>query len=251
MYKKRSTRPRRPARRPRRARKSRVPRSLALKTYDYVFKLPPQIVKDNIPGQAFGLSNAAGAGLRPLTNTKINPLGPTNGLSNYMDITFATSFMLADIANFTQFTALYDAYCITKVVCHVEALSNVAVVNGTGLMPSLYHYWDNDDAVVPPTVGSLYGKQGVKRRQFGNRSQTTYACSGTPKPLTDSANLVSFINVGKKQWIDCVDTTAEHYGLKMALTDVYYPPPVPGASITAFRFNWTYHVSFRAPLTTT
>lgn len=242
--------PRKP-RRKRRAPKANPARggvnSLALKPYNYVFTLKSQIFRDNITGALFGIPPSGGQ--FPVTNGGVNILASTNGFANYNDILVGTSFRLNDLGAVGSFTSMYDAYCIKKVTCEIEFLSNVAVVNGVGLMPTLYHYWDQDDGTPPTTTGAVVAKQGVIRRQFGNKMKTSLKISGSPKPLTDTSNLPSLINVKKQQWIDCLDASVEHVGLKMLFQDVYIPPA--GIVNTAFRLNWKYHVAFRGPVITT
>ena len=249
MYKKRTSRPRRRAPR-RRARKAYVPRALTLKPYNYVFTLKSQVLVPNqVAGQPFGIGSATGTGAFPIVNSDINAITSTNGFSKYLDVLIGTSFRLNDVASVATFAGMYDAYCIKKVTCEIEFLSNIAGVNTSALMPTLYHYWDQDDATPPTTVAAVVGKQGVVRKQFGNKSRTSIKFTCKPTPVTDSTALPSLINVNKTQWIDCLDTNIQHNAVKMMITDVYYPA-VGSLSNTAFRFNWKYHVAFRGPVTT-
>jgi len=199
----------------------------------------------------FDFSAASGAGGEPLVNSKRSVFPSASGLPNFFDVTLATSFKLSDCTNWPAFTSMYDAYKINSVTCNIEYLNNVSAVNSTGLMPSLYLYWDQDDAVVPTNVVLLQQKQGVKRRQFGNRGVTSIRTSGRPKlsvGAIDSGGVLDASIVMKSQFLDCVNSNIQHYALKMAITDLY----LPGSSAVtqAIRFNWKYNVSFRAPLLT-
>jgi hypothetical protein len=232
-----------------RKRKSRVPKSLAMKPYSYVFKLPSQVFVSTAASGTLGLSTSAQNGQAPLTTSpaNMNIVPSSSGIANFFDVSLACPFRLSDILNNGVFTSMYDAYKLTGVKLELEYLNNVSAVNSTGLMPSFYHYWDQDDSTVPTAV-SIQQKQGVKRRHFNG--QRSMKCSGHPKitmGLATSAGPVSGV-ISKAQYIDCIHPDALHYALKMLITDVYLPGS--SAVIQAFRFNWTYNVSFRAPITT-
>jgi len=234
---------------PRRQRKTRVPRSLAMKPYNYVFKLPAQIQTSSGTAGLLNFSGSGNAGQFPLTNNPANLqiLSSASGIPNFFDISMACTFRLSDLLNFTSFTSVYDAYKINSVKLELEYLNNMSSVNSTGLMPSFYHYWDQDDATVPNVI-SVQQKQGMKRRHF--RGNNSLKCSGRPKlaitAASQAGNVASII--AKSQYIDCVHSDVLHYALKMVITDVYLPGTV--AVTQAFRWNWTYNVSFRAPINT-
>jgi len=236
-----------PRRQRRRVPKARVSRSLTFKPYNYVFTLKSQALMSNPPGLPIGFSTVPGAGQAPLLTANIGAFPSTNGLSNFWDFALATSFRLTDIDNYGAFITMYDAYCITKVTCEVEFLNNISAVNGSALLPSMYAYWDQDDATTPTSTGSITGKQGVNRRQFS--TNRVMKLSGKPRPLTQGEGTGSLINTKKAQWIDSTSPSESHYALKMLFQDVYLPATV-GVN-NGFRFNWKYHVSFRAPLITT
>ena len=224
-----------------------------MKPYKFVFQLPSQIITSGAGAGSLALSAAVGGGGFPITAAKFLTYPSTNGLANFYDLSIATEFKLADVVNYIPFTNMFDAYRLDKVSCSIEYLNNVSAVNSTGLMPSLYTYWDQDDAVIPSIGGvTIQGKQGVKRRQFGNNSLTSLKTSGHPKLAVAVENAgagVTSAIVQKAVFLDCVSPSVAHYALKMFITDIYLPGSV--AVTQAFRFNWTYHLSFRAPLLTT
>jgi len=237
----------------RRARVPRAPTDLRMKPYRFKFTVPAQIlIPDGATGMSF--STATGSGPLPLKDSEIINYPSNNGLVGFKDIGLATTFKLTDLANYAEFTHMFDAYRVNKVTCEIQYLNNVSAVNTTGLMPSIYLYWDQDDAVIPSIGGlNIQGKQGVKRIQFGNKARTSIRTSGRPKLQalvgSDSTVGADAAVVMKSTWLDCLSPEVNHYALKMYITDLYLPNTL--AVQQAFRFNWTYDVSFRAPLLTT
>jgi len=151
---------------------------------------------------------------------------------------------------------MYDAYKITRITLHVEYLNNTAFAVSQGLMPTMYQYWDQDDATVPDDISKMTGKQGVKIRHFNGQKGMRFSFTPIPSvaaadfaPGTEAA-IQAVIIPNKSQWINCTYPEVPHYGFKAFLTDVLSTEGTPAATV-AFRFNWTYHVCFRAPLLTT
>ena len=232
-------------------RQARIPRSLALKSYNYKFKLPAQILTSTAGAGSLVISPGVGAGGSPLVAAGLVGYPSTNNLPNFFDFAIGVDFKLSDIVNSPAFTAMYDAYKIRKITLSIEYLNNSSSANTTGLMPTLYQYWDQDDALPPPGAVSIQAKQGVKRFQFGNNSRTAFKTSAMPRlgnVLGVVGAGVSIAGITKPQYINCTIPTIAHHACKMWLADVYLPG---SAAVTqAFRLNWTYDVSFRSPLLT-
>jgi len=250
---------RKPARRVRRrARKSNIgPRNrrvaqLTLKPYKYHFSLKSQaLVPTNVPGQ---LIVAPGGGVAPIRSaSNWNVVASATNFVNLYDIGLATYFTLEDLNYYANFTSMYDAYKITKVNLSVEYLQNMAI-SGQGanpsVMPTIYFYWDQDDASPPTSLITLTAKQGVKQFTFGNQGRSVLKTSFVPlvSPVvgTSQPGTVAGIVPSKKEWVNCTAPNVIHNALKMFITDVYLPGGIDVA--TCFRFNWTYDVSFRSPL---
>jgi len=221
-----------------------------MKPYRFKFSLPAQILTSaGTTGMSF--STATGSGPVPLTDAQRILYPSNNGLVGFYDVGMATSFKLTDLAQHTAFTGMFDAYKINKVSLNIEYLNNVSAVNTTGLLPSVYLYWDQDDATIPSIGGlNIQAKQGVKRIQFGNKSRTTVRTSGRPKMsiAVAGSTLPEASMIVKSSWLNCLTDDVTHYALKMYFTDLYLPGSA--AVQQAFRFNWVYDVSFRAPLLT-
>ena len=196
-------------------------------------------------------------GLTPIGSGSVLSFTGTAGMAGIADWSAACSNQLQDIANATAYFSMYDAYKINSISVNIEYLNNMASVNGSGVMPTMYLYWDQDDVNTPPTLGSILGKQGVRKVQFGDKArlQYTYTYKPTvsvaerivPTPA-DPTVVTANTRVMKAGWINCQQPNVTHFGFKVFCTDFL----APGTTVSnAFRFNWTYNVSFRSPLKTT
>lgn len=227
-------------------------KSLKLKSYSFQFKLSAQCLVSGGGAGSLSLTGGAPTFQNPLTAGNFAMYASTNGLPSYWDCAIGVPFKLSDLNSLAVYQSMFDQYKIRRVTCHIEYLNNVSAANATGLMPTLYTYHDLDDAVIPASLTQISGKQGVKIRQFGNKATTSYKFS--IKPVTTT--VVQVVNGGvtasainkKSQWLDCVDSSVQHNAMKMFITDIYLPG---SAAVTqAFRFNWTYDISFQNPLVT-
>ena len=240
---------RRPARRPRRvARGLKAPRA-QLKHYDYTFKLQPQSMISDLSGQQGVVIVNPANSLKPIQPTDLTLVGSSLGsIVNALDWSASALFRLSDIANYSDFTEMYDAYKINSVTVELQYLSNSAAVNGSGILPTFYMYWDQDDAIPPPTLKNILGKSGVKKWQpSSNRLTKKFKfvpiCANVAQ---DAASLQPVIVPNKSQWIDCQSPNVPHYAFKMFTQDWL----TPGASniVNVVRVHYTYNVSFRSPL---
>jgi len=222
---------------------------LQFKHYNYQFKLRPQFLLNGTSGPGSLSYGLVSAGQVPLIPSNVAVYPSLSGIAGMYDIAFATNHIFADLANAGAFQAMYDAYKIGKIRLQMQWLNNVTNPATPGILPTVYHYFDADDAVVPPSTTSISAKQGVIIRQFGNKMQSTLNFSYTPIPLIDTNNLQGIIPKDR-QWIDCTNAGIKHNALKVYIADVYLPGnAVPNFS-NGFRLQWEYNVSFRAPILT-
>lgn len=227
---------------------------LTLTPYRFKFQLPSQtLASSNVAGQLV-LSTTGSAGVRPISAGSFQLFPSTNGLSGYYDLAFACPHTLADLNYASNFTTMFDAYKFGKVTLNLEYLNNISAANSTGLMPTCYMYWDQDDAVIPPSLISISGKQGVKVRQFGDRSRTSLRMSYVPVTEdvigVNGGGVASAGVAAKPRWVDSSTPAIQHNACKVFVTDIYLPGATSLQVTQAFRLNWTYHISFRAPLLT-
>lgn len=242
---------RRPARRPRRAmrRGLKAPRS-QLKNYNYTFKLSPQsIIGDLSGGTGVVIVNPANP-IIPIRPSSLVTVGSSLGatFSSALDWSAACTFRLSDIANFSDFTEMYDAYKINSVTVELEYLSNSSAVNGTGVLPTFYMYWDQDDLTPPPTLKNILGKQGVKRWHptATNLTKRFKFIPIAANVAQDAASLQPVIVPNKSQWIDSLSANVPHYAFKLFCQDFLVPAQQLITNVV--RVHYTYNVSFRSPL---
>ena len=246
----RAPRRRRPARRPRRVprRGLKAPRS-QLKHYNYSFKLQPQSIVSDLSGQAGVVIVNPANSLKPIQPSDLTMVGSSLGsLVSALDWSVGAVFRLSDIANYSDFTEMYDAYKINSITVELQYLSNSAAVNGNGILPTFYMYWDQDDAIQPPSLKNILGKQGVKKWQ-PTSSRLTKKFKFVPitaNVAQDAASLQPVIVPNRSQWIDCLSANVPHYAIKLFTQDWLTPAATPIVNVV--RVHYTYNVSFRSPL---
>ena len=238
-------------------RRARPDRALIMKPYSYTFKLAPNVlVMSTATVGSCAFSTLAGSSTFPLGGT--GTFTPTmvqsaTGFAGYHDVALACTFNLGDCTYGATFAGNYDAYRIKSVTMDMEWLCNTAPVNGAAILPTVYLYCDQDDAVLPANLLSLTSRQGVERIQLGDRMNThirrkiplfTAPAIGA---AAGGGGLTAGVNK-RNQWINCAGNgpLAQHYGLKMWIADVN---ALGNPSVyNGFRFTFEYEVEFRAPL---
>lgn len=255
----RAPRRKRPARRPRR----RVPRGLKaprnqLKHYNYSFELAPQAIFSSITtaGQVGVESNSGIVPIAPAPNGFALCSNSLNISASITDWAAACSFRLSDIVNAGAFQSMYDAYKINSVTVTLEYLNNMAAVNGSGILPSFYMYWDQDDAALPTSAGQISAKQGHRKWQptadhtkksftFRPQCRNTVESDGGEAATSPSTNAV--VPMGP-QWLNCQFPRIPHYGFKLYCQD--WLAVGQTTSYNILRVHYRYNVSFRSPLIT-
>ena len=245
----RAPRRRRPARRPRRVPRGLKAPRMQLKSYNYNFKLQPQsIISDISGGVGTVIVNPANP-IKPIRPSSLTVVGTSLGSAlSAVDWSCSAAFQLSDIFNFSEFTELYDAYKINSVTVELQYLSNSAAVNGQGILPTFYMYWDQDDSVPPPTLMNILGKQGVKKWQ-PTSSRLTKKFKFVPicaNAVQDATAIFAAAVPTKSQWLDCRSPNVPHYAFKLFSQD--WIAPSGGFIYNAVRVHYTYNVSFRSPL---
>jgi len=261
-------------RRPRRrvARKRRVPRGLgrntghSAKAYTFDFKLQPQVFRSGVsPSEPVIVRTGPATG--PFTIGDFASGPAQTGMPLNYDVGFATGFSLGDIAQWSEYTQLFDQYRINYVELIIEALTSVSsagpangagAVGVQGAMPTMYLAVDYDNTAVPTVVEELTGFQGVKKLKFGATERNTMKIRIRPRTKTVTQPLVtvgtppvpttvSLSAVNKSgQWIDCSYPNTIHYAVKGFVTD-WLSTGTPN-QWTGYRINMRYNVSFKQPI---
>jgi len=236
--------------------KKRVPRPLRgltqFKSYDYKFKLAPSYLNGSQSTAGLmtwaALSSETGywpGGTSPITGTQ-----SATGFTGLYNFGMATAFRLSDVKSVADWTNVYDAYRINKVVCEVEFMNNTSLTTGTsGVLPTLYMVYDQDSAGVPPNLTAIQQQQNVKRYCVGDKNRTRFSIACRPRIQNIVAAPSTQYAIAKPgAWLNAASTGINHFGLKFYITDL----AVPGTSGSeiAVKFQFTYYISFRGPLAT-
>jgi len=238
--------------------RNHIPRGLhaphkQLKPYNYTFNLDPQLLR-NDPTVVASAAIVPSSAVVPISPGALGVFVGTMAATGYVDLGLSSTFALTDIQNYSTFANMYDAYKINSITVDVEYLHNSSIAAGGGVLPTVWMYWDQDDAVPPINVNRLTGKQGVKRWDVGDKMKSSRKFRFIP--LTQNAGTTTGTALGapivpnKSQWINCQAPQVPHYAFKMWIQDFYTPGPTSVDVINAFRFNWKYNVSFRSPIST-
>lgn len=149
-------------------------------------------------------------------------------------------FRLADLPNYTEFTALFDRYMITKVKAQLLPRGNVSEVSQqTGVAQNtISNIWsaiDYDDATAPANLATIL--------QYGNnrhrRTTQTLTNVLAPKILSETYNngiTTAYSPSSKSKWVDCDNPNVQHFGVKVWLD----APPTPLTGTYSGQINCVY-----------
>lgn len=134
-------------------------------------------------------------------------------------------FRLADLPNYTEFTALFDLYRFNKIVVRFVPSftgSDMNPATTSWAIPTFYSAIDHDDAVTPANLDVLMQYPSLRLTR-GNRIHTRIF---TPAVSTDIFTGTTEGSSPKfKAWLNCADATVPHYGLKFYIDQ---PPSTYG-----------------------
>lgn len=183
--------------------------------------------------QAIDGSLITGIGARTITQQ--------SGVSNY-----ACEFRVSTLPNWNALSALYDQFCLTKVVFKLIPMVNINGVQplaaSTLISPGLLAtVVDTDDGNVLSNLTDYESYQSYRcQPAMSTRTHTrvvvpalrvvTVATGGTQQPGAPK----------KKQWVDCAYPTTSHFGIKIFL-DAYGNFNAPAC----YQVQAIYYVKFR------
>lgn len=164
----------------------------------------------------------------------------------YLNGSVASTFALP---NYTEFTNLFDEYCIKKVDVYVlPSFTNAGPSsNYAYTLPYIVHAEDNDD-VGSTGSQSLMQYSGAKFTQLlGQLPQISAKPLRTVHPKAQVNVATSTGGTGQSiasPWINTSNANVPHYGFKMSLDDSYNGV---GAGTTVHFLNIVcrYHLAFR------
>lgn len=206
---------------------------------------PSFTIGNNVSTQ--GTVNISDSAQLGVTGTTFEPsVVGGGGLYNFGAVGY---FKLTNVLQYTDLTALYDRYKINAIKWKIIPASNMASVNGQGLIPSMVYHVDYDDDATPSSDADVRVKAGAKEVRL-DRPRTIFfkpklanMIAGASIAPTSSTALSVPMN---SQYINCTYPAVPHYGLKMFFRNVNL---MPGSSAinTQFRVETTYFLSLKDP----
>lgn len=169
---------------------------------------------------------------------------PMDGvISEYYE---AWSFKLSDLPSYTEFTALYDQYCIEKIVCKFFPRFNVYnypdATSAETEVPIILSVIDYDDATAVSQTSLVQFSTCKYHSQF-----KPFTITFSPRAATAaySGAFTSYAVASKNQWFDAASSDVQYYGLKLA-TSVFSGGNNPTVDPT-WDVYYEYHLAFRFP----
>jgi len=159
-------------------------------------------------------------------------------------------FLLTDMSNYNEFTSLYDYYKIIgvklRIIHRAINMSMLEVSNSASKVgfPYMYYVIDRDDISTPASVNEI--RECSRAKQFSYTADKR-VCRIYLKPnLTNQINTQSGTGqaLNYNGWVDCADTTARYFGVKVA---VLTPFSLSVPSVAYFDVEATYYLAMKDP----
>lgn len=214
------------------AKKARVPRTLAVKPADRIYRFTRTVSTND------GELNTTNIQLRTdaLGHPRFYAAGAAVSGDNLQMVFSLSSFdiylngALTSTQNppgYSEFTALFDEWCIEKVelfALPTFCSNDIATGTSAAQLPWIVYAEDNDDAADTP-CRNLQQVAGAKYTQLTSIGQQPKPlCVLHPKPAMAayrSATSFAYSRPSGRTWIDCANSTTPHYGFKCALDNSY------------------------------
>lgn len=148
---------------------------------------------------------------------QISP-GSFVGSGTYLPYLNAYSFNLAQLPNYTEYTALFDKFMISHIQLRFYLNIDPAAQSAVGASyPKLYYCNDHDDAVAPTTLNDLREHTKCKEAVlYPNKCVKVNIKPAVLAEIYRSAGNVTWTSKWR-QFIDCAQPTTPHYGLKWGI----------------------------------
>lgn len=124
------------------------------------------------------------------------------------------SFTLADLPDYTDFTALYDQYKITGIKVQWLPRGNSSDVLAQGNISRFFSVIDRDDDATPTSIDQLTQYESCKMTP-STRVHSRYFRPSIRTEIPTSIGGTGYSVSGPK-WIDVTNTNIKHYGIKLA-----------------------------------
>jgi len=147
------------------------------------------------------------------------------------------SFSLSSVADYTEFTNLFDQYCLTR----VDVTFTWTPFSGTTAAtqyPTMYIVADFDGSAAPTVIADVQSRGACKQVNFDTVNRTKMVSIVRPGQLSTTAVGGSVIT-RRSPWLDIAAPTEPHYGLVAWYKN--YTTTVSGA----LSFSRVFHLSMR------
>lgn len=173
---------------------------------------------------------------------QINSVAAASGLTNCYDLALGINFKLGNVQTPSDFTALFDRYCIHGVALKIMYDCNMANVTGTGVLPYITYAPDWDDSAAPSSEDALQQKQYAKVKILnGSKIIKYYLQPRIALATSSSLGTVTDVVAPKNTWLNCTQTTTAHNGFKAYIRNIYSPT---GAQ-SMIRIQPTYYLRLK------
>lgn len=155
-------------------------------------------------------------------------------------------FKLSNVLQASDLTALYDRYKIVGIKWKIIPLSNMASVNGQGLIPTMLYKVDYDDTATPILDQDLRVKAGCKEVRL-DRPRSIYFKPKIADTVLGSSGSAAFAVPRNTPYLNMSYPDVPHYGLKLFFRDVNLSSSTGSSINTCFRVETTYYVACKDP----
>lgn len=133
-----------------------------------------------------------------------------NGITNLDFMGQTISFY-----NTSEFTNLFDFYKLHSVDFYINPAFNVSDAStSTGYLPTMYWFYDNNDASTP-TLAEIVQRMNVKSRRMDKPIHIRVYPS-LQNEVYNTAISSAYTQLGRR-WINSTNAAVPHYGLKYAI----------------------------------
>lgn len=151
-------------------------------------------------------------------------------------------YSLNNVVNATDFTNLFNEYCITgvKLSFNLRRMQQTSPTTSSCTIPTLYFNIDYDGrTIIPANLNAMLEKSTLQRRILEPGKPVTIWVKPRVSNLVYQSTLVNAYGVGRaEQWLSTDYPDAKHYGLAFAIDELRNTSNY--VDITA-----TYYMKFR------
>jgi len=165
-----------------------------------------------------------------------------NSAASPLDVLLALAFRLDDLPDYTEFTNMFDQFCILGVKVRVTPRANnntITVPNfGNGI---LYAAKDSSDISLPASLQVLREYQTIMEFSTTTLTNRKWNIKHSPRiAVAAYAGAFNGYSAPSLTWIDTQSPSVQHYGIKFGI-----PAGVSGGTSQVYDMDFTYHIACR------